>query len=171
VGRRRMLIGHGTLTALVGIVLVFVLAGCAGSEEEGKDGSVPSSPEEVNDLVVRVSGAQGTVYSGDYGNLSGEIQQVEETTLGDEPQEYEVQIEEGASDGITAAFRKTEPVAGELKAEIVADGEVVAESRTRVQNGSVIVEWLPEMMLEEEGIFDEDFMFDEEVPPEEEEAP
>ena len=159
-GRWRMLIGHGTLTALVGIVLVFVLAGCAGSEEEGKDGSVPSSPEEVNDLVVRVSGAEGTVYSGDYGNLSGEIQIVEDTTLGDEPQEYELGIEEGVSDGVTAAFRKTEPAAGELKAEIVADGEVVVESRTRAQTGSIIVEWLAEGVPEEEGLFEEE----EEVP-------
>jgi hypothetical protein len=164
---RRMLIGHGTLTTL-GIVLVFVLVSC-GSEDEGKGDSVPSSPGEANDLVVRVSGAEGTVYSGDYGNLSGEIQTVEDTTLGDEPQEYELEIEENISDGVTAAFRKTQPSAGELKAEIVADGEVVAESRTRVQNGSIIVEWLPEMMPEEEGIFDEDIMFDEEAPPEEEE--
>jgi hypothetical protein len=163
---RRMMIGHGTRTALV-IVLILMLVGCGGSEEEG--GSVPSSPAEVNDLVVRVSGAEGIVYSGDYGNLAGEIQMVEDTTLRDEPQEYDVEIEEGTSDGVTAAFRKTEPAAGELKAEIVADGEVVAESRTRVQNGSIIVEWLPEMMPEEEGIFDEDIMFDAEAPPEEEE--
>lgn len=149
-----MLIGHGKLTAL-GIVLVFVLAGCGG-EDEGKGGSVPSSPEEVNDLVVRVSGAEGTVYSGDYGNLSGEIEMVEDTTLGDEPQEYELEIEEGVSDGVTAAFRKTEPAAGELKAEIVADGEVVVESSTRAQTGSIIVDWLAEGVPEEEGLFEEE---------------
>ena len=57
---RRMLIGHGTLTTL-GIVLVFVLVSCGG-EDEGKGDSVPSSPGEANDLVVRVSGAEGTVY-------------------------------------------------------------------------------------------------------------
>ena len=148
------------LTTL-GIVLVFVLVGCGG-EDEGKGGSVPSSPEEANDLVVRVSGAEGTVYSGDYGNFSGEMQIVEDTTLGDEPQEYEVEIEEGVFDGVTAAFRKTEPATGELKVEIVADGEVVVESRTRAQNGSIIVDWLPEGAPEEEDLFEE------EVPPEEE---
>jgi hypothetical protein len=159
---RRMLIGHGTLTTL-GIVLVFVLVSC-GSEDEGKGDSVPSSPGEANDLVVRVSGAEGTVYSGDYGNLSGEIQTVEDTTLGDEPQEYELEIEENISDGVTAAFRKTQPSAGELKAEIVADGEVVVESRTRVQNGSIIVEWLPEGAIEEEGLFEEEVFPEAEAP-------
>jgi hypothetical protein len=114
--------------------------------------------------VVRVSGAEGTVYSGDYGNLSGEIQTVEDTTLGDEPQEYELEIEENISDGVTAAFRKPQPSAGELKAEIVADGEVVVESRTRVQNGSIIVEWLPEGAIEEEGLFEEEIFPEEEAP-------
>ena len=132
---------------MVGILLVFVLAGCGGSEEEGP---VPSTPEEAGNVLVRVSGAQGTAYTGNYGTLGGELRIVEDT-LGDEPQEYEVQIEESRPDGVSASFRKSEAGTGELKAEIVADEVVVAESRTRVPNGSVIVDWIPEGSFQEEG--------------------
>ena len=156
---QRMSMRRGALVMAV-ILLAFVLAGCGGSEEEGP---VPSTPEEAGNVLVRVSGAQGTAYTGNYTNLTGRLEIVEDTTLGDEPQEYEVEIEEGILDGVSASFRKSEADTGELKAEIVADDVVVAESRTRVPNGSVIVDWIPEGVFQEEGE-----MFSEEGVPEEE---
>jgi hypothetical protein len=142
------------------ILLVFVFARCGGSEEEEEapvgeeEGpSVPSTPEEANNVLVRVSGTQGTTYIGSYSTLRGELQIVEDTTLGDEPQEYEVPVEEGEPpDGVTASFQKRTAGTVELKAEIVADEVVVAESMTLVPTGSVIVEWIPEegFQVEEE---------------------
>jgi hypothetical protein len=151
---RRMSMLRGALVIVV-ILLVFVLAGCAGGEEEGKDAPVPSSLEEADNVMVRVSGAQDTAYIGHYGTLGGEPQIVEDT-LEAEPQEYEVEIEGVRADGVSASFRKIESDTGELKAEIVADDVVVAESRTRVPPGSVIVEWIPEGMFQEEGVPEEE---------------
>jgi hypothetical protein len=124
-----------------GALLVFVLAlivtvGCGGSNP-------PSSPEKANSVVVRISGTQGTAYVGDYGTFAQEPQTVDDT-LGSEPKEYEVKIQEGAL-GVSASFQKTQPGAGELKAEILADGQVVTESTTYAEFGSVIVEWLPQV--------------------------
>ena len=130
--------------ALIGawIVLAFgMLAGCGS----GETGNVPASPEEAGEIVVRISGTEGTAYAGTYGNLEEEgVPPTIEDTLGDEPTEYEVQIEEGVSDGVSAFFEKTEPGSGELEAQIVADGEVVAESTTYAEFGSVIVDWFPQ---------------------------
>jgi hypothetical protein len=95
---------------------------------------VPASPEEADEIVVRVSG-----------NLGEEgAPQIIEDTLGDGPTEYGVEIEEGVSDGVSAFFEKTEPGSGELEAEILADGEVIAESTTYAELGSVIVDWFPQ---------------------------
>ena len=143
---RRIQVVHKTL-AILGDLLVFVLAvgllvGCGGSQSESGN-AIPSSPEDANNVVVRVSGAQGTAYSGDYGTISGEPQIVD-STLGSDPTEYKVDIEKGTSDGVTAFFQKTQSGGGELKAEILADGETVVESRTRAEFGSVVVDWLPE---------------------------
>ncbi len=130
---------------MVVVLLVFVFTGCGGGEEEAL---VPSTPEEAGTVLVRVSGAQGTTYTGSYGTLGGEFQTVEDT-LGDEPQEYEVQFEEDSPDGVSgsavsASFQKSDAGTGELKAELVADDVVVAESMTRVPNGSIIVDWIPQ---------------------------
>ncbi len=134
--------------------LLLALAGCGGGGERD-EGAVPPTPEDAGNIVVRVSGAEGTRYLGDYGTLATETEMVDDT-LGDNPREYPVDVEEGTSDGIIAFFRKTEPGTGELKAEIVADGQVVVESRTRAEFGSIAVDWLPEiggpLEEEEEGI-------------------
>ncbi len=77
---------------MLGARLVFVLAlgalltGCGGSEEEGSR-NVPSSPEEAGEVMVRVSGTEGAAYSGTYGTIEGDLQDVDET-LGSEPKEY-----------------------------------------------------------------------------------
>ncbi len=140
--------------------LFLALAGCGGSEEEGSN--PPPSPEEASSVVVRVSGTEGLAYAGDYGTLTGEPQIVEDA-LGSEPEEYEVEIEEGTAEGVSASFQKTEPGAGRLKAEIVADGEVVTESTTYAEFGSIIVDWLPQAGPPGE-IAPEEFL--EEPPPE-----
>lgn len=130
------------------LLVVVTSAGCGGSEEPEDDngGEVPSSPEEANKVVVRVSGTQGTAYAGNYGGFAREPQAVE-GALEDEPVEYEVEVGEGISDGVSAYFQKSEPSAGELRVAIVADGEVVSESRTRARLGTVIADWLPEKAL------------------------
>jgi hypothetical protein len=104
---------RGTL-ALLGALIVVVVAlgksaGC-GFEETG---NVSASPEEVDEIVVRVSG-----------NLGEEgAPQIIEDTLGDEPTEYEVEIEEGVADGMSAFFEKTKPGSSGLEAEILADAK------------------------------------------------
>jgi len=149
--------------AMLGALLAFgALVGCGGSGENGEAPSeVPASPEEAGEVVVRVSGTEGTAYAGTYGNLEQEgVPQIIEDTLGDEPTEYEVEIAGGVSDGVSAFFEKTESGSGELEAEILADGEVIAESITYAEFGSVIVDWFPQAgPLEEAPI--------EEGPPEE----
>ena len=165
-GRRILAVRHRPLARL-GVLLVFMLAlggllaGCGGGGERD-EGAVPSTPEEAGNIVIRVSGAEGTAYSGDYGSLATETELVDDT-LGSQPQEYPVEVEEDTSDGIIAFFRKVESGTGELKAEILADNEVVTESRTRAEFGSVSVEWLPEIGAFEEGEFEGD------IPPEPEE--
>ena len=151
---RRMLL-------IVCIIAVPTVVGCGGSgelQEENGSGSVPSSPEEADDVVVRVSGTQGTAYLGNYGTFAQEEPQTAEGTLGDkEPVEYAVEVQGGSSDGVSAYFQKTEPSTGELKVAIVADGEVVSESRTRARLGTVIADWLPEESLSSPaGVFEEE---------------
>jgi hypothetical protein len=137
------------LGALIVVVLAFgTLAGCGS----GETGNVPASPEEADEIVVRVSGTEGTAYAGTYGNLEQEgVPPTIEDTLGDEPTEYEVEIEGGVLDGVSAFFEKTEPGSDKLEVEILADGEVIAESTTYAEFGSVIVDWFPQAEPLEEG--------------------
>ena len=136
-GGRRML---GALLVLVAALLA--LAGCVGGSGE-ESSNPPASPEEASSVVVRVSGTEGVAYAGNYGTFTREPQIVDDT-LGSNPTEYQVEVEEGTADGVSASFQKTEPGAGKLKAEIVADGELVTESTTYAELGSVIVDWLPQ---------------------------
>ena len=133
--------------AMLGALLAFgTLAGCGGSGENGEaPENVPASPEEAGEVVVRVSGTEGTAYAGTYGNIAEEGEpQIIEDSLGGEPAEYEVEIEQGVSDGVSAFFEKTQSGSGELEAEILADGEVIAASTTYAEFGSVIVDWFPQ---------------------------
>ena len=100
-------------------------------------------PRETARDVVRVSGTQGTEYSGVYGGAAAGTTTVE-GTLGAEPKEYQVEIGDGASGDISAAFKKTRSGAGTLKVEIVADGEVVAERETSEELGTVAASWSPQ---------------------------
>jgi hypothetical protein len=163
--------GRGSRAAR-GLVLVFLLAlgtllaGCGSTEDEA-DLDVPASPEEAGSLVVRVSGTEGVPYSGNYGSLAGALE-IAEGTVGAEPTDYEVGVEEGVSDGVIASFQKTESGQGELKVQTLADDKVVVESRTLAEFGAANADWLPQMGLPGEMPLEEDEMFlpEEEPPPE-----
>ncbi len=146
-------------------------AGCGGSGENGEaPENVPASPEEAGEVVVRVSGAEGTAYSGTYGSIEGDLQIVDDT-IGAEPTEYEVEVEEGVADGVTAGFQKTQPGTGELNVEILADDEVVVESRTFAEFGAANADWFPQIGPPEEFPTDEEIVFEDEEINSEEENP
>jgi hypothetical protein len=166
----------GVLTAR-GVLLVFVLAlgallvaGCGGSQDEA-DIDVPASPEEATNVVVRVSGTEGVAYSGNYGTLEGPAEIVDDA-IGAEPTDYEIEVQEGGSDGVFASFRKTEPGQGELRVQTVADEKVVVESRTLAELGAADVAWLPQEMGSSEGPPPEEVMMleDDMILPEEEDS-
>ena len=171
-----MLVGCGRLAMLgvqLGLVLLIgvVVAGCGGSGENGEaPENVPASPEEAGELVVRVSGAEGIAYSGTYGSIEGDLQTVDDT-IGAEPMDYQVEVEEGVADGVTAGFQKTQPGTGELNVEILADDEVIVESRTFAEFGAANADWFPQIGLPEEFPSDEEIVFDDEEINSEEESP
>ena len=172
----RMLVGRGRL-AMLGVRLVLVLvvglvvAGCGGSEENGEaPENVPASPEEAGEVVVRVSGAEGTAYSGTYGSIEGDLQTVDDT-IGAEPTEYQVEVEEGVADGVTAGFQKTQPGTGELNVEILADDEVIVDSRTFAEFGAANADWFPQIGPPEELPTDEEIVLEDEGINSEEESP
>jgi hypothetical protein len=172
----RISVGRGRLPILgmsLGLVLVVgvLVAGCGSSGENGEaPENVPASPEEAGEVVVRVSGAEGTAYSGTYGSIEGDLQIVDDT-IGAEPTEYQVEVEEGVADGVTAGFQKTQPGTGELSVEILADDEVIVESRTFAEFGAANADWFPQIGLPEEFPTDEQMVLEDEEVISEEESP
>ena len=156
--------------SVLGVLCVFVLtfgalAGCGGSDDEGEQGAEPAQEptEETaaptttgeNAVVVRVSGTPNTAYSGTYGTAR-EIRTVSTTTLEAEPTDYELEV--AGEDGVlNATFRKTEPGRETLKVEVLVDGEVVTQSETSAELGSVIVNWVPEGALPEDTTLPKEF--------------
>jgi hypothetical protein len=152
-----MLAARGVLLVVFVLVLVGLLvAGCGGSQDEEADIDVPASPEEATNVVVRVSGTEGVAYSGNYGTFSGPLEIVDDATVGAELTDYEVQVQEGVSDGVIASFRKSEPGQGELRVQTVADEKVVVESRTLAELGTANADWFPHQMVSPEGMPPED---------------
>jgi hypothetical protein len=164
---RRIPVGCGRLAMLgVRLVLVLVLgvllAGCSGSGEKGEaPENLPSSPDEANEVVVRVSGTESTAYSGTYGTIEGTLQTVDDT-VGSDPTDYDVEVEEGVADGVTAAFQKTQPGSEELSVEVLADDQVVVESRTFAEFGAVNADWFPQIGPPEEMPDDDGILFEDE---------
>jgi len=157
----------------LGLVLVVgvLVAGCGGSGENGQaPENVPASPEEAGEVVVRVSGAEGTAFSGTYGSIEGELQTVDDT-IGAEPTEYQVEVEEGVADGVTAGFQKTQPGTGELNVEILADDEVIVDSRTFAEFGAANADWFPQIGPPEEIPDDKEIVLEDEGINSEEESP
>ena len=104
---------------------------------------VGSAPENATPLVVRVSGPQGTAYSGTYGTTQGGMIPVD-GILGAGPAEYGIETGGGAFGAVSAVFQKTQPVPGALRAEVLSGGEVVAEGFTSEESSWVEVKWSPQ---------------------------
>jgi hypothetical protein len=156
--------GLPMLGVYLGLVLVIglLVTGCGGTGESGgAPENVPASPEEAGEVVVRVSGAEGTAYSGTYGSIEGDLQIVDDT-VGSEPTEYAVEVQEGVADGVTAGFQKIQPGPDELKVEILADDEVIVESRTFAEYGSANADWFPQLGPPEEFPTDEEIVIEDE---------
>jgi hypothetical protein len=154
--RRRILVGWalGVPRVLGVLVLVLALVGCGGgSEDKGEraeDGPVRETTTEeaaaAENVVVRVSGTQGVAYSGSYGTAR-EVRTVNDTALGAEPRNYELE-EVGSEEGaVNAVFKKTSPGRETLMVEILVDGEVLTRSETSAELGSVTVNWVPQEVL------------------------
>ncbi len=150
------------LLILFALALGAVLAGC-GSGEEGS-GSAPAETVEQAGTVettvseetggaaeeasrtatVRLSGTEGTVYAGSYGNLDGS--EYAEGVFEGEPIEFTVDLRESGFDVVNASFAK--PAAddeGVLKIEILSGGEVVAEQEAEAQYGTLNLTWSSEL--------------------------
>lgn len=103
---------------------------------------VPKDESGTAKALVRVTGTEGLKFTGNVGTLGG-TRSVE----GEIPQEYEVQVRTGEMDfdSITAFFSKDflDETEGTLRVEIVYEGQVVKQSETRAQAGSVTLNWSP----------------------------
>ncbi len=115
-----------------------------GESAQVQPGAQPDgiAPATAAALVVRVSGPQGTAYSGTYGTSQGGMIPVE-GVLGAEPAEYGIEAEGGVFGEVSAIFRKSQPVPGMLRAEVLSSGEVVAEGSTSEGSELVEVNWSP----------------------------
>jgi hypothetical protein len=116
--------------------------------DEEDEGDVPAQVQPVgvaqgnaSALAVRVSGPQGTAYSGTYGTSHGGMIPVE-GVLGAEPAVYGIEAG-GVLGEVSAIFRKSQPVPGMLRAEVLSAGEVVAQGSTSEESDLVEVYWAP----------------------------
>ena len=105
--------------------------------------SAGMAPNNATPLVVRVSGPQGTAYSGTYGTTQGGMIPVD-GVLGPGPDEYGIDTGGGAFGPVSAIFQKNQPVPGTLRAEVLSAGEVVAEGSTSEESSWVEVKWSPQ---------------------------
>ncbi len=154
-------------SVLVLFGLAATLAGCGSGDEPA--GSAPAKPpeqtaeqapaEETTQVVpeeetraageaartatVRLSGTEGTVYAGNYGNLDSS--EYAEGVLEGEPVEFEVDMRDSGFDVVTASFTKPATSdTGLLAVEILSDGEVVAEQDVETQYGALSLTWSSE---------------------------
>jgi hypothetical protein len=149
---RRILVGRRAL-AVPGVLFVFLalgtllLSGCgsSGSEATGNASNTTTqtteetTTKEAVNVVVRVSGTQGTAYTGAYGPFTAS--KAVDGVLEAEPTDYEVKAADNAK-GVFAVFRKTQPAdEGTLRVEILANGEVVAQDETSEEFGVVNASW------------------------------
>ena len=103
---------------------------------------VGTAANNATSLVVRVSGPQGTAFSGTYGTTQGGMIPVE-GVLGAEPAEYGIDTGGGLFGEVSAIFRKSQPVPGLLRAEVLSAGEIVAQGSTSEESDWVEVYWSP----------------------------
>lgn len=113
----------------------------------GGQADVPSAESERPDdpaaggsgVIVRVTGSEA--FSGNYGTLDSS-----RSVDGVAPAEYAVEgLDTGmfSFDSVSAVMQKNGAGAGELRVEIVVDGEVVKESYTTAEYGVVQTNWSP----------------------------
>jgi hypothetical protein len=93
-------------------------------------------------LMVRVSGPQGTAFSGTYGTAQGGMIPVE-GVLGAESAVYGIETGGELFGEVSAIFRKSQPVPGLLRAEVLSAGEIVAQGSTSEESDWVEVYWSP----------------------------
>lgn len=143
------------------LALGAMLTGCGSGGEEAE--SAPSepppaaveetleetAPEETGaaevsarTATVRLSGTEGTIYAGSYGNLDSS--EYAEGLL-EEPVEFTVDLRESGFDVVNASFSKPDAEDdGTLKIEILSGGEVVAEQEAEAQYGTLNLTWSSE---------------------------
>jgi hypothetical protein len=141
---------------LVLVVIIAVLAAAFGGGtntgtqdkaepgEENQPKEEAEQAEDAGDVAVRVSGTQGVEYSGSYGTTQG--QTTVDGTLGARPDEYEVDAQTGRLqiDVVSASFQKRSPGPGQLRVEIVSDGDAQASQETSAEFGVVSTVWSPQ---------------------------
>ena len=111
---------------------------------QGQPGVRPvgTAANNAASLVVRVSGPPGTAFSGTYGTTQGGMIPVE-GVLGAEPAEYGIETGGGLFGEVSAIFRKSQPIPGLLRAEVLSAGEIVAQGSTSEESDWVEVYWSP----------------------------
>ena len=93
--------------------------------------------------TVRISGTQGVVYFGSYGSAGSGSKSIE-GTLGEEPVDYEVPLEQKTTEVVHASLHKRgNSPPGRLRVQIIADGEVAKEQETEAESGDVSVDYYP----------------------------
>lgn len=130
----------GLLTAILtaAAVLVAVIGGGGLASGEGAQENVVAL-EPADSVVIRVYGTQGLPFEGSYATILGGQKRVE-GELGPQPIEYEVPV--GFGDGF-ASFRKG-AMEGELRAEILVNGQVIKKRRTEAEDGLVTMFYSPQ---------------------------
>src|ERR671916_909801 len=115
-------------------------------EDEGAEPAqvqpVGMAPNNASALAVRVSGPQGTAFSGTYGTAQGGMIPIE-GVLGAEPAVYGIETGGELFGEVSAIFRKSQPVPGLLRAEVLSAGEIVAQGSTSEESDWVEVYWSP----------------------------
>ena len=148
---------------VVALALGAMLAGCGSGEESGNAPAetaeqAPSgetveatTPEETQGgaeesnrtATVRLTGTEGTVYAGNYGNLDGS--EYAEGVFEAEPVEFTVDLRESGFDVVNASFTKPQGNDdGLLRIEILSGGEVVAAQDAETQYGTLNLTWSSE---------------------------
>ena len=116
----------------------------ARSEEAAREAPPKAPPEKKGGeegrapVVVRLSGAPGTWYAGNYGNL--DKSEYAEGVMEDKPVEFEVDVRDSGFDVVDVSFVNPRNK-GSLSVEMLVDGEVVNQMDTDSQYGAMRLSW------------------------------
>ncbi len=130
----RIRIALGVVLLLVmGLVVLGIIA-TRSVEEEAKE-----KAKESDTLTVRITGDPGLQFRGSYGTARSGQESIDGTI----PTEFEVEQESGAFAGdiLSVTAQKIIPGTGELRIQIVRDGEVMKEQATTAQFGVVTLDY------------------------------